>query len=154
MSLADFRQLVGDCSDEEIDRLRSRYKLYYREHRQVFTDLLSGKYNDEASFRRAALEARKTHVGGELTRTSAAGLARTNDRKFIKLAARVLYLRMTGGAGASKEHEYPPSRPLPRDSAPPMLPSAAKKRLISIFEPWAVGYDTIRQTYAPFQDEQ
>ena len=132
MSLAQFRELVGPCSDREIDRLRTRYKRYYREHRQVFTDLLLGKYEDDESFRRAALVARKTHKGGVLTRTSAAALARTNDRKFIKLAVRILYLRMIEDGGITA--------------------AAAKKKLIPIFERWGIGYDAIRKHHTPFQD--
>jgi hypothetical protein len=58
MTFAEFRQVVGDCSEDEVDRLRTRYKRYYREHRVLFTDFLAGEYPDEKVFFDKALEER------------------------------------------------------------------------------------------------
>src|SRR4051794_31636499 len=76
MCVADFKKLVVTCSEDEVDRLRTRYKRYYREHRQVFTDLLAGRYTDDESLKAALLDARKRAVAER--RTSAAPVQRRN----------------------------------------------------------------------------
>lgn len=156
------RRLLADCSEEEIDRLRNRYKRYYRWHRQVFTDLLLGKFTDEASFRQALRVARiEASAAGKtsappvekLRRTTPASFGRTNDRKFIKLAVRILYLRMTAGEYHWRGHHYEPW-PLPCDDDQTMTPTDAREKLEEIFKPWAIGYDAIRKTHTPFQDDK
>jgi hypothetical protein len=161
MSLSEFNGLVVPCSDAEIDRLRDRYRLYYRPHRQLFTDLLRGEFQDESEFKAALLAARiRASAAGKtsnkpvvkLKRTSPASFARTNERKFIKLATRILFLRLTSGAGRSMGRDYKPW-PLPCDLNPPQEPADAKHELVKIMKRWAVGYDAIRKTHTPFQDE-
>ena len=114
MSLAEFYELISKCSPGEIDRLRSRYRRYYREHRQVFTDLLVGKFTSEDSFKEALLDARiAASISGKTSAQSVnkirvksyGGFARTNERKLIKLATRILYLRMTGGMSGLKQSD-------------------------------------------------
>ena len=163
MSLAEFYELVGQCTDDEIDRLRSRYRRYYRWHRQVFTDLLSGNYTSEKEFFDAALDARdeaskqgqtSASVPEGPSKTRRAGLARTNRRKLVKLATRILYLRMTAGAGNVPGGKTYAANPLPDDRDPPLTPSEAKKRLVEKMENWGVGYDAIRKEHTPFQSEE
>lgn len=160
MSFAEFQELVGGCTDSEISRLRSRYQRYCREHRQVFISLLRGDYKTHEEFSEAALNARaQASAAGKtssvpsnsLAKTRRAGLARANNRKFIKLATRILYLRMTGGAGNMPGGLRYPADPLPTDMSPPLSPSQAKKQLVKVLEQWGVGYDAIRQAHTPFQ---
>ena len=148
MTLSQFNDLVGPCSDEEIDRLRNRYRPYYREHRQVFIDLLLGKFADDQEFRQALLEKRiEASKAGKTsakpveapTPKSFGGFGRTNARKFIKLATRILYLRMTGGAYRTRDGRTYEPWPLPCDQNPPITSAAANKKLVEVMKPWGVA---------------
>ena len=161
MTLGEFKALVGTCSGEEIQRLRQRYRTYERWHRQVFLDFLRGEFADEAQFKRALLVARRQAAAAGRTsnarsdgasRTSPGGFGRVNDRKFIKLATRILYLRMTSGAHRTRDGRSYAPWPLPGDEHPPLDPVVAKRRLVGKLEPWGVGYDAIRKYHVPFQD--
>ncbi|MCH7822514.1 MAG: hypothetical protein IIA07_10880 [Proteobacteria bacterium] len=162
MTLCQFNELVGPCSDKEIDRLRTRYQPYYREHRQVFIDFLRGKFSDDREFKQALLEARiKASAAGKtsaetvetLTRTSSGGFGHANERKFIKLATRILYLRMTSGSYRTRDGRIYEPWPLPCDDNPTIKPATAKHQLVEIMKPWALGYEGIRKQHTPFQDD-
>lgn len=161
MSLAEFYELISKCSPGEIDRLRSRYRRYYREHRQVFTDLLVGKFTSEDSFKEALLDARiAASISGKTSAQSVnkirvksyGGFARTNERKLIKLATRILYLRMTGAAFKARNGKVYAPWPLPCDSTPPISAVEARIRLAKTLEPWDVGIEAIRRN-TRFQDD-
>jgi hypothetical protein len=161
MSLAEFYKLVSKCSPEEIDRLRNRYQRYYLEHRQPFTDLLVGKFTNEDSFREALLDARiaaslsgKTSAPSvkKISDKSYGGFARTNERKLIKLATRILYLRMTSAAFKTRDGKVYAPWPLPCDSTPPIPATEARKTLAKTLEPWGVGIEAIRR-HTRFQDD-
>jgi hypothetical protein len=162
MTLSGFKALVGTCSSEEIRRLRQRYRTYERWHRQVFLRLLQGEFADDAQFKHALLEARRQAAAAGRTsnapcdsgaRTSAGGLGRTNERKFIKLATRILFLRMTSGAVRTRDGRIYAPWPLPCDEPLRLEPAAAKWQLVAKLKPWGVGYDAIRKYHVPFQDQ-
>ena len=133
MNLSQFYALVGPCSNE-IDRLRRHYESYYKWHRQVFTDLLERKYATDEEFWQAAdnarLEASQASETSapqvtELTRQTKAAFARTNRRKLIKMAARILFLRLTEDKGEK--------------------PADAHRQIAVTLEPWGVGYHAVRK---------
>jgi hypothetical protein len=161
MTLAEFYQLIGPCSQQEIDRLRDRYRRYMREHRQPFTDLLGNKFASGDAFKQALLKARvaasragKTSAEPVqiLKRTSFGGFARTNERKFIQLATRLRYLRLTSGKYQKRNGTVYEVWPLQCDVDPPVPAATARKRLVKIMEPWDVGIEAIRR-HTQFQDE-
>jgi hypothetical protein len=163
MTLREFNDLVGPCSDKEIDRLRMRYQRYYRLHRELFVNVLRGKFSDDDEFRQATLQARiKASKAGETsakpveapTPKSFGAFGRTNARKFIKLATRILYLRMTGGVGCVPGGPNLEPWPLPCDNESISSPAVAKRKLIKEMEPWSVGYEAIRKRHTPFEIDE
>ena len=166
MTVSEFNDLIGVCSDDEIQRLRDRYTRYFRWHREVFINLLTRRYTDDAAFWQAVNTARYeasesgetsaepvprrdgTMSGDGRTRQTMAGLGRANSRKLIKMAVRILYLRMT--SGKDENHPY---WHLPCDLTPAIEPANAKMALVPRFEKWGVGYDAIRQKHTPFQSD-
>ena len=166
MTVSEFIDLIGVCSDDEIDRLRAHYRRYFRWHREVFINLLTGRYTDDEAFWKAVNTARYeasergetsaepvprrdgTMSGDGRRRQTMAGLGRANSRKLIKMAVRILYLRMTSGKDENHHCWH-----LPCDHNPAIKPADAKKALVPKFEKWGVGYDAIRQKHTPFQSD-
>lgn len=155
MSIEEFFDLIGGpCDIEEIDRIKDRYRKYKRKHRQLFIDLLQGKYSTDKEFRSALLETRKEASKLGLTDAGPAkgsepkkfgGFGRTNDRKFIKLATRVLYLRMTGGVRKKNADPVFQPWPLSCDFSQPLSPKEARQHLVKKMEKWSLGPEAIRK---------
>lgn len=149
MTCDDFWSVVEPVSADERGRLIRRFKRYYNEHRQLFTDFLSGKFADEDTFWDAVLDARQKAKTADEKRQTRAGLASTNERKFLKLAARILYLRMTSGAGEDENGNSYGPEPLPGDT--PIPAHHVSKRIAAKLAPWfkseTAGYHAIRRKY-------
>lgn len=169
MTFAEFQQVVGVCSPDEVTRLQARYQRYYCEHRVLFVDFLTGKYTDEKAFFDEALRLRKkataegktwaervtradgTKSGDGTREQTDRGFRHANERKFLKLAVRIRYLRLTGGKDQRRGRDYKLWE-LPGE-APYQAPGAAMQRLEPIFARWGVSYEGIRKRHCPFQDE-
>ena len=90
-SVTDYKKLIGQSSEEEIDAIRSRYCNYKRWHRQAFTELMRGAISDDDFYDKLQSDRRKAK--SPKSPRGPGGLTTAGERKLVKLAARVLYYR-------------------------------------------------------------
>ena len=153
MSWDDFWSVVNpearSVLEVERQRLIHCYKRYEREHRRLFADFLGGKFCDEDEFWDQTLDERDKAKGKQRTRQTRASFGSTNRRKFLKLAVRVIYLRMTGGVGEDEAGHVRDSWSCPEDKPIPL--HHANKALAAAFATWfgseQKAYHAIRKTY-------
>jgi hypothetical protein len=157
MTLAELFEYVGQCSSDEIERLKRRYTKYDKTHRLLFADLLSGKtyqatQDDEflqdaaAKLALASYKGERPSKRGEPKPKTASGDRWTVRRRIIRLAVRVMFLRLTRGGGGQDIED-----PLSCDKAAAIERADAERQIADDLSEYGIGYHAIRKHCTPFQ---